>query len=193
METPLFPLSTLVLPEGLLSLRIFEARYIEMIKQCFRDDSGFGVCLIKEGLEVGAPAEPHLLGTLVKISDWDQGDDGLLQITVEGIQIFRLHSYSANNNKLLIGQIELLTPEPPQPLNPRYQPLAQRLRELLTRMESHVIYTNPRFDEARWVCHRLIEILPLPPLDKMTLLQMQCTSDRLKLLQQYLFDRSAPV
>lgn len=189
MEIPLFPLSSIVLPEGLLPLRIFESRYIEMIKQCFRDDSGFGVCLIKEGTEVGKPAEPHLLGTLVKIGDWDQGPDGLLQITVQGVQGFRLQSWLANSNDLLIGEVELLTPEPPLPLKPQHQPLARRLRELLTRMEHTLYYPNPRFDEAGWVCHRLIEILPLSPLDKLTLLQMQCHSDRLNILEQYMFSR----
>lgn len=192
MEIPLFPLSSFVLPEGLLPLRIFEARYIEMIKQCFRDESGFGICLIKEGQEVGEPAQPHLLGTLVKISDWDQGPDGLLQITAQGIQGFRLHSWAANRDNLLMGQIELLPLENPQKLEAQFKSLALRLGELLSRMENYVRYPNPKLDEAGWVCNRLIEILPLSPMDKMTLLQMQCNTDRLNVLQQYIFNQNEP-
>ncbi len=192
MEIPLFPLSSLVLPEGILPLRIFESRYIEMIKQCFRNDTGFGICLIKEGREVGQAAEPHLLGTYVKINDWDQGPDGLLQITVLGVQGIRLHRWSANDNNLLIGKVELLPLECPQQLKAQFQPLAMRLRELLLRMEKYVCYPEPKYEESGWVCNRLIEILPLSPMDKMILLQMQCNTDRLNVLKQYMFNRNEP-
>jgi len=73
MQIPLFPLSTVVLPGGQLPLRLFEPRYIDMVKNCFKTGTGFGVCLIKDGADAGQPAQPYPQGTLVAIVDFDQG------------------------------------------------------------------------------------------------------------------------
>ena len=81
MQLPLFPLSSIVMPDGLMPLRLFERRYIDMVKNCFKTDTGFGVCLIKEGNEAGEPSTPYPIGTLATIIDFDQGSDGLLHIT----------------------------------------------------------------------------------------------------------------
>src|SRR5262249_50490638 len=70
-ELPLFPLNTVLFPGGRLPLRIFEQRYMEMEKACLRERSPFGVCLIREGREVGAPAIPADVGTLARIGTWD--------------------------------------------------------------------------------------------------------------------------
>jgi len=81
MQLPLFPLSSVVMPGGLMPLRLFERRYIDMVKDCFRNGTGFGICLLKSGREAGAISEPYPLGTRVSIIDFDQGSDGLLHIT----------------------------------------------------------------------------------------------------------------
>ena len=81
MQLPLFPLSSIVMPDGLMPLRLFERRYIDMVKNCFKTDTGFGVCLIKEGNEAGEPSTPYPIGTLATIIDFDQGSDGLLPVS----------------------------------------------------------------------------------------------------------------
>ena len=187
MELPLFPLSSLVLPEGLISLRIFERRYLDMIADVMRSGSGFGICLIREGEETGEAATPHLLGTLVHVTDWDQGDDGLLHVRCEGSQLFRIVETRISDNQLLIGEVELLPVEPSRPLEEEFEPLAGTLDTLLTELREYVTYPSARLDDAVWVSNRLIELLPLQAQDKILLLQMQSSSDRLRLLKQIRF------
>lgn len=190
MVIPLFPLSSMVLPDGLLPLRIFERRYLDLVKNCFKDNSGFGICLIKSGQEVGEAAEPHLLGTQVKIQDWDQSRDGLLEITVQGLDCFRiLDTYSGENN-LLMGEVEPLPLECPLTLQDEFKPLARKLEQLLNRLKDYIDYPQRQLDNAVWVSNRLIEILPLTPQDKITLLLMQSSNDRLRVLNQLMDQHS---
>lgn len=187
MELALFPLSSLVLPEGRINLRIFERRYLDMVADAMRDGAGFGICLIREGEETGDAATPHLLGTLVQITDWDQGDDGLLHITCEGRQLFRIIETRVSDNQLLVGEVDLLPSEPSQPLDEEFQSLAGTLGTLLNELREYVSYPSARLDDAVWVSNRLIELLPLQAQDKILLLQMQSSSDRLRLLKQLRF------
>ncbi|MDO6459534.1 LON peptidase substrate-binding domain-containing protein [Granulosicoccaceae sp. 1_MG-2023] len=187
MELPLFPLSSLVLPEGRISLRLFERRYLDMVAAAMRSGDGFGICLISEGEETGKAAVPHPLGTLVHISDWDQGDDGLLHITCEGRQLFRILNTRVADNQLLIGEVALQAAEPPTPLAQEFGTLAGLLGQLLDDLRDYVSYPAPRLDDAVWVSNRLIELLPLQAQDKILLLQMQSSGDRLRLLKQLRF------
>ncbi len=184
MEIPLFPLSSLILPEGLMQLRIFEPRYLDMIKRCFRDNTDFAVCLIRDGHEVGQPAEPHPIGTRVRISDWSSGTDGLLTIMITGYQCIRLISFEANKDNLLIGQVEAVPIECPVVLDEDFRPLADKLDYMLGQLSGFVDLGEKKLDDAVWVSNRLIELLPMPGQDKMILLQMQCANDRLRILQQ---------
>ena len=87
---PLFPLNTVLFPGGPLKLRIFEPRYVDMIGRCMREDTGFGVALIIEGVEAGGPARTANVGTLARIVDFEQLKDGLLGITAHGGERFRI-------------------------------------------------------------------------------------------------------
>jgi len=109
MQLPLFPLSGVVMPGGLMPLRIFEQRYIDMVKNCFKTDTGFGVCLIKEGSETGKPSVPYPVGTLARIVDFDQGPDGLLHITAKGESEFRVLTYAANEANLLVAEVKFIS------------------------------------------------------------------------------------
>ena len=115
MQIPLFPLNTVLFPGGPLPLRIFETRYIDMVKDCVKDDAPFGVLLIREGGETGA-ATTHTVGTLARITDWYQGSDGLLGVTAVGERRFRLLSSERLASGLNVGQIEVLPDEPSMPL-----------------------------------------------------------------------------
>ncbi len=107
-EMPLFPLNTVLFPGGRLPLRIFEQRYMGMAKACLRDSTPFGVCLIREGKEVGSPATPVEIGCLARIAAWDMPQLGVLQISALGEQRFRLLGRRVQADGLAVGSIELL-------------------------------------------------------------------------------------
>jgi Lon protease-like protein len=177
---PLFPLSGIVLPDGLMPLRLFERRYIDMISQCLKQESGFGVCLLESGLEAGAPAKPYAIGCRAKIIDFDQGKDGLLHITAQGDQEFRLNSYAANESELLIGDVTYFS-QTEQPHSEDTLPdLANKLGLILDYVEPNINYPERRLDDADWVCYRLLELLPLAPQTRFELLRMESNAERLQ-------------
>ena len=107
-DVPLFPLHTVLFPGGLLPLRIFEQRYLEMAKDCLRAGTPFGVCLIREGAEVGAPATHEDLGCLARITQWDMQQLGLLQVIAQGGERFRVLARRVRADGLILADIEIL-------------------------------------------------------------------------------------
>jgi hypothetical protein len=105
---PLFPLGAVLFPGGSLPLRIFETRYMDMAKACLREGAPFGVCLIREGREVGAPATPFDVGTLATIEAWDMQQLGMLQIVARGGQRFRILERRVQPDGLLRASVEIL-------------------------------------------------------------------------------------
>ena len=182
MQMPLFPLSSIVLPGGLMPLRLFERRYIDMVKECFRNNSGFGICLIKTGGEAGVPSEPYPIGTSVSIVDFDQGSDGLLHITAQGVEEFNVLSYTSSDTGLIIGEVELIPTRAPTVMEPEYEILANKLELILSYLETDTRFEEQHLDDADWVCHRLLEVLPLAPDAKFELLQMNSNAERLTAL-----------
>ena len=183
-EIPLFPLGTVLFPGGLLPLRIFEQRYLEMGKVCLRDDSAFGVCLIREGTEVGAPATPEDVGCLARIVHWDMQQLGLLQVVAQGGGRFRIIERRAREDGLLLARIESIEPEADGPLPEE----ARACRELLERIagdHGDRLFAKPyRFDSCVWVSARLAEVLPLPTSAKQQMLEMNDGRQRLGVLQR---------
>ncbi|MFK7890512.1 MAG: LON peptidase substrate-binding domain-containing protein [Granulosicoccus sp.] len=182
MKLPLFPLSSVVLPGGLMPLRLFERRYIDMVKDCFRNGTGFGICLIQQGREAGVPSEPFPVGATVSIIDFDQGADGLLHITVKGDQEFKVLTYAPSDSGLLLGDVELLPAKGPTSMLPNDELLASKLELILSYLETDTRFEESQLDDADWVCHRLLEVLPLQPEAKFELLQMDSNRDRLDAL-----------
>lgn len=111
-ETPLFPLNAVLFPGSTLGLRIFELRYIDMVRECARTDGQFGVCLIMDGQESGEPALPAAVGTLAHIIDFDTMPDGLLGISVTGRSRFRVQKTRIRGNGLVIGEVRQWPDEP---------------------------------------------------------------------------------
>ena len=189
-EIPLFPLGTVLFPGGLLPLRIFEQRYMDMCKACLRDGTPFGVCLIREGAEVGAPAVPMEVGCLARILQWDMEQLGLLQITAQGEQRFRIREHRSRPDGLVMGIVDMLPMETDGPV----PDAAGACRELLERIageHGERLFLQPyRFDSCVWVSARLAEVLPLPPATKQQMLEMDDGRQRLGVLQR-LIERSA--
>lgn len=181
-ELPLFPLSSIVMPGGLLPLRLFERRYLDMVTECFRDGSGFGVCLLKSGHEASGQSELYLRGTTVSIIDFDQGSDGLLHITAEGKQEFKVLNFRQQEDELFVGEIDLIPPAPKTDMSAEAELLAGKLELIMSYMEPSIQYSEKHLDDADWVCHRLLELLPLDPPSKMEILELPSNAERLAAL-----------
>ncbi|MFP5506045.1 MAG: LON peptidase substrate-binding domain-containing protein [Gammaproteobacteria bacterium] len=168
---PLFPLHTVLFPGGVLPLRIFEPRYLDMVSDCLRNDRGFGICLIRSGREVGAAADCHEVGTLARIQDWDKTPEGLLAITARGERRFRALEREVRADQLSVARIELLDEPPPQSLPVAFAPLARLLEHLLDDLDPPYKTLPRALDDADWVGARLAELLPLDPQEKQFLLE----------------------
>jgi len=178
LELPLFPLRTVLFPGGPLPLRVFEARYLDMIGRCLRQQERFGVVLIKEGSETGA-ARTFEIGTLAEIVDWYQGTDGVLGITVEGRDRFRLLSSTQREDGLYVGRVELLPAEPREALPREHARLASVLEVVLDKLGRHYQELPRAYGDATWVGYRLAEIMPLAPEMKQELLELDDACERL--------------
>lgn len=185
MRIPLFPLNTVVFPEGELPLRLFEPRYIDMVSECLRNDSGFGICLIEEGDEAGAPAKFFPMGTDVKIIDWDKTDDGLLGITVKGHRRFKVESSEIQADNLCIGEVTYLDQDD-EHMPDEYQNFSALLKEIGNRYELPFLAESERFDDANWVSERLAELLPFEMSSKQALLEMDNALHRFDYMQSLL-------
>ncbi len=188
-ELPLFPLNTVLFPGGLLPLRIFEARYMDMTRECMKRSAPFGVCLIREGKEVGSPAVPEDVGCLAEIVEWDMRDLGLLLVRTRGGQRFRLMEQRVAEQGLIRARVELIEPEPEAALPEEYQSCADLLRMVVADKSDAVFAAPHRFDDAAWVGYRLSEILPVPLAAKQKLLELTDSASRLEILFRYLEQR----
>lgn len=176
---PLFPLNTVLFPGGVLPLRIFESRYLDMISQCLRTECGIGVVLIQKGAEVGAAAQTSDVGTLSTIRYWNQRADGMLGVTLEGKQRFRILSRTVEKNQLIRAEVELLPEIIGGSLPAQYQYLATILQNILNQLEPPYSTITQRLDDADWVASRLIELLPLDLPVKQQLLVIDSAEEKL--------------
>lgn len=179
-DIPIFPLHTVFYPGGALPLRIFEPRYLDMIGQCLREETGFGICLISEGKETGDAAESFEYGTFGTISYWQQLPEGLLGVTVRGEQRFRIISKEIASNQLCMAQVEMLPDEPQVALPKSFQYFAAIVDEMFTQI-GHPYTTLPKhYDDASWIGYRLAELLPMALVQKQQFLQMTDPIERLE-------------
>jgi Lon protease-like protein len=177
---PLFPLNVVLFPGGPLPLRIFETRYLDMVRRCMREASGFGVVCIVAGAEAGGAADFAEVGTEARIVDFTRLQDGLLGITCIGQGRFRVIEAWRETDGLNVGRVEDLPAEPAVPLPARFSFLADVLQGVLPELGELYAGIGQRFNEAAWVGHRLAELLPLPAGDRQALLEMDDPLARLE-------------
>jgi len=177
----LFPLQLVLFPGGSLPLRIFETRYVDMVRNCMRTSSNFGVVLIRAGSEVG-PAQTFEVGTAACIVDFNQLSDGFLGISCSGTQRFRIKTNAVQSDGLNVAGIEWLNVEPALPIPPRHAPLAELLESVLPRLGEGYTNMEMKLDDAAWVGHRLAEILPIPLAQKQFCLELDDPIARLEFL-----------
>ena len=180
----IFPLNTVLFPDGLLPLKVFEQRYIEMTKACLRENRPFGVCLIKEGREVGTPAVPEPVGCLAAIEQWDMPQLGVFQLIARGGARFRIREMRVAPNHLISAEVE---PIPPDAAAGEVDPLCREvLQAIVDKVGAERFSTPLRLDDAAWIGFRLAEVLPLEASVKQEFLELTDAGKRLERLHALL-------
>lgn len=195
-EIPLFPLRAVLFDGGRLPLRIFEPRYMDMIGNCMRTDTPFGVVLIRQGRDarLGADDEqPEIfdVGTEATVIDFNQLEAGMLGILARGGRKFRVHETWELKNHLLMSRIERLPEEPPGTATAEFGPLVGLLRQLLKHPMIEKLNLEIDFDDARDLGWRLAELLPIEPEIKQRLLELDRPDERLAALDRLVSRLSA--
>lgn len=170
-ELPLFPLSTVLFPGGPLSLRIFETRYVDLVRRCLKQDSAFGVVLIRSGAEVGEVALLAECGTTARLIDFETRADGLLGVRCLGGERFRLLERHQQADGLHLASVQPLPGDQPQPLPEEFAHLGALLRELLPRVGEYA-RIDTHYEDAGWVANRWAEILPIVMEERQELLEL---------------------
>lgn len=183
-DIPLFPLNTVLFPRGPLPLRIFETRYVDMVKRCMRESACFGVVLVRDGGEVGEVTGFADVGTTARIVDFNLLPDGLLGITCRGERRFRVQRRWREANGLNMGSVEWLDAASATAIAvpPEHRHLSDLLRKVLPELGEIYAGLEPRHDDAEWVGARLIEILPISLGDKQACLELDDPLERLALI-----------
>jgi len=194
-EISLFPLRMVLFPGGRLDLQIFEQRYIDLVSHCLRNDTGFGICLLKSGEEVIREASRqtiHRIGTFCRIVDWDQLDNGLLGITVAGMTKFKVEDcWQADDGVLRANALYSLddrTDSSPLAVTGEHEGLV----ELLKSLENHPMIAEKNlstdYDNLREVGWRLSELIPIDASQKQKLLELDDPGERIEQLEALVAD-----
>jgi len=184
-------------PGGLLPLKIFEARYLDMARSCLREKTPFGVCLLKSGNEIASPGDPSVpepIGCLAEITECDVDTFGLLLVQARGTERFRLLSHRVETSNLIVGMAETIGED--QPLQgaealAKFGACAEVLERIIdtikTRDPQNLPFAEPYlFDDPTWVSNRLSEILPIPMRARQKLMELQDAAARIDVVHHYM-------
>jgi Lon protease-like protein len=195
VETPLFPLRSVLFPGGWLPLRIFEPRYLDMVQRCHAKGQAFGVVALTEGREVrqrdgsGFQREAfHAVGTLARIERFEHEQPGLIQLRTRGTQRFRLRGSRCLSHGLWVGTPELLPQDVAVPVPEDLRSAARQLQDLLENWRERAgpeeLPLQPPYawDDAGWLANRWAELLPMPADERQRLMVMDNPLLRLELV-----------
>lgn len=192
-DLAIFPLSTVLFPGGVLPLRIFEARYTDMVRECMRQERPFGVCLITQGGEVGTPAEHEPIGCLARIEDVDMEQPGVLRIRTLGGQRFQVEERDLASNQLIRARVRLIDEDPLEPVPTEHMACVGLLKRMVSEIErstpdpaQRMIAAPMQFESTAWVANRIAEFLPIPPASKHRLMTEEHALDRLAIVHRWL-------
>jgi len=193
---PLFPLNTVLFPDGHLPLQVFEVRYLDMVKQCIANDAAFGVVPLREGGEVRKPDATEVLagaGTMARIAEWAAPMPGLIHIRCAGTERFVVRASRQLKHGLWVADVETLAPDRPVAIPPEQQDVANALGALIRSLQERKIDADQmplqppfRLDECGWVANRWCELLSLSTDEKLRLLAQENPVLRLELIQDVL-------
>jgi len=209
---PLFPLQLVLFPDALLGLRVFEARYLDMVAECLRTDEPFGVVCLRQGSEVQAaasaassgasgvqrqPVQMETVGTLARIDAVEAERPGILQLQCSGLQRFRLQGAPRQRaSGLWVADVLTLPADPPRAPGPAMQQTVRALADAIQKLQQQdrVPFAPPwRLDEAGWVANRWCELLPVPLPAKQKLMALDDPVIRLSLVDGFLRDKQIVV
>jgi uncharacterized protein len=194
METiPLFPLNSVLFPKGRISLQIFESRYVDMVRNCLKDGSGFGIVLIEAGSEVaraGQKLDIHRTGTYCNVVDWNQLPNGLLGITAEGRRTFRIMESWRETNNLCRAMVEFRPQDSIEAeqveVGEEFEEYVELLRGLARHPAIEELKLDMSFENLREVAWRLSELLPIANKEKQALLEQADPIARLQQIELYI-------
>jgi len=190
---PLFPLQAVLFPDGLLGLKVFEPRYLDLVARCLRDRTSFGVVALMRGSEVRRPDQPDVafqaVGTCAEVLDVDSVQAGILQVRCRGGARFEVKSRRQQDDGLWIAGTEPIGDDEPLAPTPALVGAVRGLADAMAALE--VQNTRPflpphRFDDAGWVANRWCELLPIPLAAKQKLMELRDPMMRLELVDDFL-------
>jgi Lon protease-like protein len=192
VELPLFPLQAVLFPEGLLSLKVFEARYLDLVGSCLREGKPFGVVALKQGAEVRKGSDKiafEMMGTMAELMDVDSAQAGILQVRCRGTQRFTVKTSHQQSDGLWLADVETLPDDdsvaPAQTVLDTVKGLANAIATL--KAQGAEPFLQPyRFDSAGWVANRWCEILPISMAAKQKLMELPDAQMRLQLVDEFL-------
>ncbi len=188
-ELPLFPLGTVLFPGGVLPLRIFEPRYLDMITNCMRDSSPFGVVLLKRGGEVmkdsrTSEVDFHDVGTEARVFDFSQTEKGILAVVASGERRFVVERAESASDGLMIGHVSLLADEGDSEITEEHGELLKVLIELMKHPLVQELKLDVDLTKAQSVSYRLSDLLPVATEEKQKLLEIDSAEERLSRLRK---------
>ena len=205
MNIPLFPLNTVLFPQGLLPLRVFEVRYTDMVRDCLRTSTPFGVVNIARGSQSRDTHAPEhcLIGTLATVVDFDMHEPAILMIAAQGGQRFKVRDTHAQASGLLRADIELMAQDAACPIASEHHTCADLLTQIIQELghqhaaadqAGHKPFAFPvakpfQFDDAGWVANRYAELMPIARSSKQTLLEEQDPAKRLTWIYDFLKEK----
>lgn len=194
---PLFPLNAVLFPDGVLPLKVFETRYIDMVRECLKNDAPFGIVKIHSGQEVGSAAQPEQVGCLAHIDRWDMQEQGILLLYIRGGERFRIQQSRVLPDQRLEAQVQAIAPEAKAAVTDAHLQCATALKTVIDEIEAKgksehgESFISPfarplQLDDAAWVANRWCEILPIPLKARQKLLELENAQSRLEIIHQYL-------
>jgi Lon protease-like protein len=200
---PLFPLKTVLFPGALLALKVFETRYLDLMSECLRQGTPFGVVCLRQGQEASrnrateGRTQLEEVGVLVRIDDIDAEQAGILSVRCTGTQRFRrLGPPGRRENGLWHSQAELMADDPPRAPGPAVASTVAALAEAISKLKEHdkQPFAEPyRLDDAGWVANRWCELLPVSLAAKQKLMALDDPVIRLSLVDGFLRDKKVVV
>ena len=169
---PLFLLNTVLFPEQRLPLRVFEARYMDMVTDSLKTEQPFGIVQIRSGSEVGGVAEPEDVGTLAHIEGWEMTEPGVLHILVRAGRRFAIDRVD-RHSKLVLADVNLWDDEAAVTIPEEHAQMADFIRRIIQEFDAHRIAEPYRFEDASWVGMRLAQLLPVEPALKQRWLELR--------------------
>ncbi len=192
-ELAIFPLDTVLFPSGVLPLRIFETRYMDMVRECMSRNLAFGVCRITGGSEVGEAAPHEMIGCTARITDWDMQRQGLLELRTVGESRFRIVTHRTQADRLIRARVEILPDDPEVEVPPELQVCSSLVQKLVSELADgqgdrmkQMIEPPWRFESAGWVANRLAEFLPIPAETRQRLMELDDPLVRLAWIHRFL-------